>query len=96
MLLQILLQWRPYWKILSSVGKLRSSLARYKSRQCPPRDNVAERLHKNCVTKIELTLLNYAYIEKQQNTYHLSPTSFFCTYFSYKRSSYYVIECVSP
>ena len=58
---------------LSGLGKIRSSLARYKSRQCLPRDNVAERLHENCVTKIELTLINYAYIEKLINTYHRFP-----------------------
>ena len=28
--------------------------------------------------------------------YKIKGAHFYCSYFSYKRSSYYVIECVSP
>ena len=39
----------------------------------PPRDNLTERLHDNCVTDTKLTLLNYGDVENNQLLFFLPP-----------------------
>ena len=42
----------------------------------PPRDNLIERLHDNCVTDTKLTLLNYAHIENLKIRIIICPSFF--------------------